>query len=97
MPFLTEDSLDVSLAKAAKARKRLGEPPPLVRTARRSDSAHYGCIRHALMYLLRSHGVTVSECKRVSLLLRLQMYRLAQHDLQFVRSVSTAASNRGLR
>ena len=59
-------------------------------TLRRSESAHYGVIRHALSFLLRSYGVGVPQAKHVSLLLRLQMLRLAKHDIQFVKSVSAA-------
>ena len=66
------------------------ELPPALHTARRSQSAHYGAIRHALRYLLHVQGLSVARTRHVSLLLRLQMLRLAQHDLKFVRSVSAA-------
>ena len=41
-------------------------------------------VRHAFEYLLRRDGVGRHEYKEISLLLRLQMLKLAQHDLCFV-------------
>lgn len=36
-----------------------GDDVPEMRTPRRSNSAHYGCSRHALRYLLRRLGLDV--------------------------------------
>ena len=55
-----------------------------------AESAHYGCVRHALSYLLQTHGLSTAAAKHASLLLRVQMLRFAQHDLKFVKSVSAA-------
>ena len=60
------------------------------RTVRRSNSGHYGVVRHAFEYLLRRDGIGRPEYKEISLLVRLQMLKLAQHDLGFVSSVSAA-------
>ena len=67
-----------------------GEEPPAMRTPRRSNSAHYGCSRHALRYLLRQLGLREAECRRISLVLRIQMLQMARHDLSFVRGASNA-------
>ena len=141
---IAEEPLEIAMAKAAEARATAGETPMPMRSIRRSDSAHYGFIRHALSYLLSAAGLTRAQTKHISLLLRLQvshtprarrqehvcerprdrkcfaaaeteitrcfaaaeteikpsspisplsrlqMLRLAQHDLQFVREVSAA-------
>ena len=105
-----------------------GDPLPEMRTPRRSNSAHYGCSRHALRYLLRKLGLReqerhvachlshvcaragggrtssfallpapdfrnpllAQECRRISLMLRMQMLQMARRDLNFVRGVSAA-------
>ena len=73
LPFLSGDSLDRSMAKWEAASAEQGLPPLPFHTLRRSDSAHYGCCRHALRYLLLRSGVPADECRRASLLLRLQV------------------------
>ena len=73
LPFLAGTSLDRGLAQWEAAAKADGVEPPPARTLRRSNSGHYGCCRHALRYLLQRSGVTSSECRIVSLLLRLQV------------------------
>ena len=90
LPFLTGDSLDRSIAtwEAEAAEQGLAALP--FRTPRRSGTAHYGAARHALRYLLLRAGVDEEECRRASLLLRLQMLRLAQHDLGFVNQLGDA-------
>ncbi len=92
LSYLADRPLEAAMADAASAR-RSREPAAVapLRTARRSDSAHYGVVRHALEYMLREiGGVSRGQYRRVSLMLRLQMLRLAQHDLLFVPSVSAA-------
>jgi nucleoredoxin len=88
LPTLADDSLDRAVAKWDAACAERGAEPPPARTLRRSDSGHYGCVRHALRYLLQRSGASDAECRQVSLLLRLQMFRLAQNDLGFVQTVS---------
>ena len=61
------------MAKWEAASAEQGLPPLPFHTLRRSDSAHYGCCRHALRYLLLRSGVPADECRRASLLLRLQV------------------------
>ena len=57
-------------------------------TPRRAGTWHYGTARHTLRHLLRVAGVDGAEYKQFSLLLRMQMLSLAQHDLRYVRAVS---------
>lgn len=59
-------------------------------TPRRSSSAHYGCVRHALRFLLRAFNTPAAACKHISLLLRTELLEMAQHDLGFVQYVSPA-------
>ena len=61
-----------------------GVDPLPAQTLRRSNSGHYGRRKHALKYLLLCSGLETAEIRRVSLLLRLQLFRLAQHDLKYV-------------
>ena len=81
-----QDSLEQALLRS---NARADEPPEM-RTPRRSRSAHYGCVRHTLRFLLRGFGVSVPEWKRLSLLLRAELLGMAQHDLGFVPHVSPA-------
>ena len=90
LPYLAGDSLDRAIAKWEATARRRGLAPLPARTLRRSDSGHYGCCRHALRYLLVRQGVSEEECRRASLLLRLQMFSLARHDLQFVQRLDQA-------
>ena len=86
LSFVAQDSLEQALLRS---NARADEPPEM-RTARRSGSAHYGCVRHTLRFLLRGFGVSVPEWKRLSLLLRAELLQMAQHDLGFVPHVSPA-------
>ena len=102
LPFLCNASLDVAMAASElewqaelEANEGTGnatdpEVDAPFRTPRRSDSGHYGVVRHAFEYLLRRDGVSRADYKEISLLVRLQMLRLAQHDLCFVPSVNAA-------
>ena len=91
LSFLAEDSLEQAILKSDDLRDAAGEGDSVhFRTPRRSKSAHYGCVRHTLAYLLRSFNCSTPSCKMVSLLLRSQMLAMAAHDLQFVKHVSTA-------
>ena len=90
LPFLSGASLDRSIAQWEAEAVQQGLPPLPYRTPRRSNTGHYGCCRHALRYLLLRAGVDEDECRRASLLLRLQMLRLAQHDLRFVNQLGDA-------
>ena len=54
----------------------------LYRTPRRSKSAHYGAVRHALTYLLKCSGCSEGARKLISLLLRAQMLAMAAHAAQ---------------
>ena len=90
LPYLTGDSLDRSIVRwQSTAATRGGRVLPS-RTLRRSNSGHYGCCRHALSYLLLSSGLQKAEYRHASLLLRLQMLLLAQHDLKFIMQISDA-------
>ena len=90
IPSLVDDSLDRAIAETdGDAIADGGQPPPM-RTLRRSSSAHYGCCRHALRYLLECAGAPAEECRRASLALRWQMLQMAAHDLGFVHIVSDA-------
>ena len=62
-----------------------------MRTARRSKTYAYGCLRQTLRYLLRSLGVDSAQCKLVSLALRAAYLEMARSDLTFVRQVDPAA------
>ena len=90
LSFLAQNSLEQAMIASDEIAANDGEAPPAMRTPRRSNSAHYGCSRHALRYLLRTLGLQESECRRVSLFLRMQMLQMARHDLNFVRGVSNA-------
>jgi thiol-disulfide isomerase/thioredoxin len=90
LPFLAGTSLDRGLARWQAAAEERGIPQPPPRTLRRSNSGHYGCCRHALRYLLERSGVGADECRIISLLLRHQMFRLAQNDLRFVMGLGDA-------
>ena len=89
LSFLAESSLEQAIIKSDDLREEEGDAVQY-RTPRRSKSAHYGSVRHALAYLLKSYGCSAASCKLVSLLLRAQMLAMAAHDLNFVRHVSTA-------
>ena len=85
LPFAADAPLD-HVQASALASANVEQLP--MRTPRRSKSAHYGVLRHALEYLLVEHGgLSHGEYRQASLLLRLQYLRLAQHDLKFVGSV----------
>ena len=90
LSFLAEDSLEQATLKADALRKADCDDALPYRTPRRSRSAHYGVVRHALNYMLFVHGVSHTARRRISLLLRVQMLAMAQHDLGFVRHVSGA-------
>jgi hypothetical protein len=90
VPFLASTSLDRGLATWEAACTSRGVPRTRAHTLRRSSSAHYGCCRHALRYLLERSGVGAGEYRVISLLLRLQLFRLAQHDLRFVLGLGDA-------
>ena len=104
LSFLAEGSLDQAILASDDLRKEAeedgeregaggGEGSSAVgrfRTPRRSKSAHYGSVRHALAYMLKSQGVGQASRKLISLLLRTQMLAMAAHDLGFVRHVSGA-------
>ena len=83
LPFLAGQSLDRAIAKWDAVCLEDGSNPLPAQTIRRSESGHYGCCKHALKYLLICSGLETAEIRRISLLLRLQMFRLAQHDLRF--------------
>lgn len=65
--------------------------PAGMRTRRRSGSAHFGCVRHALRFLLRGYGLERDACRRLSLLLRSELLEMVQHDLAFLQHVTPAA------
>ena len=89
LSFLADASLDQAMIHTDAATAAAGDRAPEMRTPRRSASSHYGCVRHALRYVLRLHGVAEASCRKISLLLRLQLLEMAYHDLAFVRGVST--------
>jgi len=99
LSFVCNSSLGVAMA-ASEAERRAellatgaevdAQDDAPFRTVRRSNSGHYGVVRHAFEYLLRRDGIGRPEYKEISLLVRLQMLKLAQHDLGFVSSVSAA-------
>ena len=90
LSFLSGQSLEQAMIHSDELRDEGNEEVQPYRTPRRSKSAHYGCVRHALSYILRVHGVTLPSRKIVSLLLRQQLLLMAHHDLHFVKHVSTA-------
>ena len=84
LSFLTDASLEQAMLLSED-----GEPTEF-HTPRRSASAHYGCVRHALRFLLRGFGVAQDDCRRISLGLRVELLAMAQRDLAFVSYVTTA-------
>ena len=86
LSFLADASLDQAMIHTDAATAAAGDRAPEMRTPRRSASSHYGCVRHALRYVLRLHGVAEASCRKISLLLRLQLLEMAYHDLAFVRA-----------
>ena len=89
LSFLVDSPLEQALLRSDELRNAEGAQLPM-RTPRRSKSAHYGCCRHAINYMLCALGVPAPACKRISLALRSTMLSLAHHDLAFVRHVSKA-------
>lgn len=90
LPALTGHSLERAMAKWESDVIEAGFEPLPASTLRRSDSGHYGCCKHALKYLLLSAGLDAAECRRASLMLRIQMFRFAQSDLKFVMEADDA-------
>ena len=94
LSYLANDSLTQGIIASDELREADDDDDdahgPLYRTPRRSKSAHYGVVRHALNYMLHVRGVSAHARKIVSLLLRAQLVHMADHDLGFVRHVSTA-------
>ena len=86
LSFLAEDSFDQAVLRSDELRGSAAE----MHSTRLSATSHYGIGRHALHYLLRGWDVSHEDCKKISLLLRMQMLELAQHDLGVVRYVSSA-------
>ena len=86
LSFLAEDSLEQAILRD-DGEERV---PLELRTPQRSSSSHYGCARQTLEHLLRIFGVGRPQRKRISLLVRLQMFDMVRHDLGFVQVVSPA-------
>ena len=66
LSFLAEDSLEQATLKADALRKADCDDALPYRTPRRSRSAHYGVVRHALNYMLFVHGVSHTARRRIS-------------------------------
>ena len=75
-------------AHAECARRGVEDAP--MRSTRRTRH-DYGVLRSALHYVLtRVHGVSASDAKHVSTLMRLQTLKFARNDLMFVGSLGEA-------
>ena len=88
LSFLCEDSLEQAMLRSSGA--AAAPDADEMHTPRRSTSAHYGCVRHTLRFLLRIFGAGVDACRRISLLLRAELLEMAQHDLGFAQFVTPA-------
>ena len=93
LPLVAEESLDSAILRSEERRSVLQLPPTELRTTRCSASDGYGCARHTWRYLLRQCHLSAIECKRLSLLLRLQTIELAARDVGFMQHIDPAGRN----
>jgi len=85
VPFLTGKPLESSLVDAENraGTSNIGEFGEW-RSPQRSQTAYVRCLLETLQYMLRSHGLSQSKARQVSLALKAQFLAMIENDLSFV-------------
>ena len=80
LPHLVESPLDAVLSAQPDEAE--------YRSPQRASTAYYKCLNQTLVYMMRRKGLSLSKCKLISFMVRLEMLAMVDNDLGYVSGLS---------